>query len=124
MIFVFGSNLRGIHGAGAAAWAAKHKGAKYGVGVGRTGDSYALPTKGYRIEEMSLDAIQTSVDIFLSYAKDHPDLKFQVTQVGCGLAGHKSEDIAPMFKAAPSNCLFDMAWKPYLNENAQFWGTK
>lgn len=123
MIFVFGSNKSGIHGAGAALYARLHKGAKLHVGEGRTGESYALPTKGYKIEEISLDEIQTAVDNFLVYAMGHPELEFQVTQVGCGLGGYTPFEIAPMFEKAPENCLFDEAWKPILGDDHRYWGT-
>ena len=59
---------------------------------------------------------------FMQYAKDHPELKFQVTRIGCGLAGLKDSDIAPMFQDAPPNCRFDEAWKPYLKDK-EYWGT-
>lgn len=117
MVFVFGSNLAGIHGAGAALYAASYKGARYGVGVGRTGQSYAIPTKDSRIETLPLDKIQKFVDEFIAYAKERPTLMFQVTCIGCGLAGHKHEDIAPMFlkcnKADYPNIWFDNIWMHY-----------
>ena len=63
-----------------------------------------------------------SVEMFIEYAVANPDLEFQVTRIGCGLAGFLDEDMSPMFKHAPSNCLFDSAWKPWLS-NVKFWGT-
>lgn len=125
MIFVFGSNLAGIHGAGAAKYARLAKGAKYGVGIGRTGQSYAIPTKDAQIiKTLSLATIKAFVDDFLQYAKDNPQLQFQVTCIGCGLAGLKHEDIAPMFDDAPiENCWFDNLWYPYLHPSTKFWGT-
>lgn len=103
MIFVFGSNLAGRHGAGAAKFAREHHGAVYGVGHGRTGNSYALPTKNRNIETLSLGYIKDYVDTFIEYAKANPDLQFQLTAIGCGLAGYKPAQIAPMFVEAPSN---------------------
>ena len=103
MIFVFGSNLAGRHGAGAALWAMKNKGAVYGVGEGRTGESYALPTKDEQIRTLSLRRIGEYVGQFLDFAEQHPELEFQLTPIGCGLAGYSYEDIAPMFKDAPKN---------------------
>ena len=123
MIFVFGSNLSGIHGAGAARTAVNHFGAKFGVGEGLRGNSYALPTKGYQIEELPLTEIRIYVDRFVRFAREHPHLKFQVTRVGCGIGGKKDEDIAPMFYNAPDNCLFDKAWKRWLNPHSITWGT-
>ena len=123
MIFVFGSNLRGVHGAGAARFAYLHKGAMHGVGVGIRGKSYALPTKDVRINTLSLYDIEGFVDMFIEYAKCWPGVQFQVTRVGCGLAGYKDKDIAPMFVHAPANCFFDSAWEPWFGETKQYWGT-
>jgi hypothetical protein len=123
MIFVFGSNLSGIHGAGAARFAAVYKGAEFGVGEGPTGACYALPTKGKKIIFISLDEVNLHVQNFISYAREHSHQDFQVTQVGCGLGGFTKEDIAPLFEFAPLNCYFDTAWKKYLPEGSIFWGT-
>ncbi|MBL4860115.1 MAG: hypothetical protein JKX96_04420 [Acinetobacter sp.] len=123
MVFVFGSNLSGIHGAGAALYATKQRGAVLGVGEGMTGECYALPTKGIAIVFMSDDEIQTHVEKFLVFAYDHPELNFQVTQVGCGLAGGRPEIIAPMFMTCPTNCYFDTGWSIFLGPNHKFWGT-
>lgn len=110
-IFVFGSNLRGAHGAGAALFAKLNHGAQLGVGEGRTGQAYALPTKDYNIRTLPLEHISRYVDRFLLYASGHPDLHFRVTRVGCGLAGYKDADIAPMFKGAPTNCSLPDGWR-------------
>lgn len=123
MIFVFGSNLDGIHGAGAAAYAHKHRGAQWGVGEGPTGSCYALPTKGHKISYMTLNTIKLHVSKFIHYAVNHPEELFQVTQVGCGLGGWKAKNIAPLFLGASSNCLFDTAWREYLPPGAAYWGT-
>lgn len=110
-IFVFGSNLKGIHGAGAALYAKERWGAVQGVGEGRTGNSYALPTKHTPWRGMTLDEIRPGVERFLSYAKQNPELRFYVTRVGCGLAGYHETDIAPMFEHAPLNCLLPRGWR-------------
>lgn len=123
MVFVFGSNLSGIHGAGAARFAAVHKGAEYGVEEGPTGACYALPTKGYNITPITLDEVNVHVQNFIAYAREHDHQDFQVTQVGCGLGGFTKEEIAPLFEFAPSNCYFDTAWKPLMPEGTMFWGT-
>jgi hypothetical protein len=113
-IFVFGSNLSGIHGAGAARAAMDFYGAEWGVGIGRTGESYAIPTKSEGITRtLSLLEILPFVEDFVSYTQKNPDLKFWVTRVGCGLAGHYDGDIAPMFFGA-INCSFPEEWKEYL----------
>lgn len=103
VVFVFGSNLSGIHGAGAAREAHERWGAKLGFGIGRCGDSYAIPTKDLRIETMPLDKIRPYVRDFVEYARCHPQDSFLVTAIGCGLAGYKPRDIAPMFHGAPEN---------------------
>lgn len=121
-IFVFGSNLAGRHGAGAAKAARWEFGAVYGRGVGRTGNAYGIPTKDGRNgadlkdprQKLSLDAIRQHVDDFIAYATEHPELKFFVTRVGCGLAGHLDEEIGPLFAAAPGNCSLPSDWKPYI----------
>lgn len=103
MIFVFGSNLAGIHGAGAARCAHKEHGAMFGVGEGLTGNSYALPTCDHNVRPLPLAAIAKHVTLFLDYARQNPHLSFQVTRVGCGLAGYDDSQIAPLFLCAPDN---------------------
>lgn len=122
MIFVFGSNLSGIHGAGAAKFAQLNRGAEWGVGEGLTGNAYALPTVGEHISPMTLETAKPHVERFIQFAKDHPEMQFQVTRVGCGLAGFTDAEMAPLFTQAPKNCLFDSAWKQFIPD-AQFWGT-
>lgn len=125
MIFVFGSNKAGVHGAGAALVAFKQHGAKWGIGEGIVGNSYALPTKGWHIEELPLEEIRYAINRFIDIAEYWAlrGAEFQVTRVGCGLGGHKDHDIAPLFKSAPDNCLFDKYWKPWLGESKRYWGT-
>ncbi len=94
-IFVFGSNIHGMHGGGAAYIANKKFGAEWGVGEGLTGQCYALPTM-----EGGVDYIAGKVQNFLSCAKAHPELKFYVTPVACGIAGFTPEEIAPLFRDA------------------------
>jgi hypothetical protein len=109
-IFVFGSNLAGRHGKGAAHYAWSNYQAKMGVGVGRTGNAYAIPTKDKRIITLPLMLIKPYVDDFLLYARTNPSLEFYVTRVGCGLAGYKDEDMAPMFSSAPENVILPEEW--------------
>lgn len=104
-IFVFGSNLAGRHGAGAALFARKHHGATYGQGEGMQGHSYAIPTKDHALQPLPLSIIESGVARFLRFASASPEFTFQVTAIGCGLAGYKPEDIAPMFQDAPGNCI-------------------
>ncbi len=91
-VFVFGSNLKGHHRGGAANVALKHFGAKWGIGRGLSGQSYAIPTSCIPLEE-----IKVYVDEFLQFAHDHADLLFYVTKIGCGNAGYTVDDIAPLF---------------------------
>jgi hypothetical protein len=99
-IFVFGSNLAGRHGAGAAKYAYDNHGAIYGIGVGLQGDSYGIPTKDQQIETLPLDTIRLYVNQFIEFARHKPDLLFNVTAIGCGLAGYNPLQIAPMFSSA------------------------
>ncbi len=115
-VFVFGSNTAGIHGAGAAKFAYNTKGARYGQGYGHVGDSWAIPTKDDEIESLPLDLISAFVAGFLAYATVKRRIPFYVTRIGCGRAGYKDKDIAPMFVGAPVNCMFDEAWRPYLGD--------
>lgn len=99
-IFVFGSNLAGRHGAGAAKFALDNHGAIYGQGIGMQGNSYGIPTKDHDIKTLPLDKIRVFVNHFIEYAKHHPHMTFNVTAVGCGLAGYTPIQIAPMFSSA------------------------
>lgn len=123
MIFVFGSNRAGIHGAGAAQYARLYKGAQWGVGEGHTGDTYAIPTRDDLIGTLPIGEITKHVDTFIQYAKDHLELDFQVTMIGCGYAGYTSEQIAPLFADMPTdNCYIDSGWQEFL-PNHPVWGS-
>lgn len=110
-IFVFGSNLAGRHGKGAALDACKKYGAVYGVGVGLTGGSYAIPTKGFKLEVLPLEVITTYVEQFKKFAAENPQYTFKVTRIGCGLAGYTDIQIAPIFKDSPANCTLPEGWR-------------
>lgn len=123
MIFVFGSNESGIHGAGAARFA-KSLGAVHRVGFGIQGETFAIPTKDWMLYPLELNDIHHYVKAFIRFARINLDSNFKVTRIGCGLAGYKDEDIAPMFLSAPDNCHFDKAWEPYLvGKPRNYWGT-
>lgn len=94
-IFVFGSNLQGMHGGGAARVAHEKFGAVWGEGIGLQGQSYAIPTM-----HGGVDAIAPYVNDFIAFAKEHPELKFLVTEIGCGIAGFRISEMAPLFKEA------------------------
>lgn len=116
-VFVFGSNLAGIHGAGAAKVAAQMFGAQYGDGRGWMKDfrSYAIPTKGVMLGVLPLHIINESIENFIRMTNDDFVLNngYFVTRIGCGFAGYKDEEIAPLFRGA-RNCSFAEEWRPYL----------
>ena len=103
-IFVFGSNLQGIHAGGAAFMARMHFGAEMGKGVGIQGQSYAIPTM-----QGGVETIKPYVDEFIGFANNHKELNFLVTRIGCGIAGFEPEDIAPLFKKAKN---MENVWLP------------
>ena len=94
-VFVFGSNLAGMHGGGAAYVAFRQFGAVMGCGVGLRGQSYAIPTMQGEVE-----TIEPYVTEFIAFAKAHPELFFYVTRIGCGIAGFRDKEIAPLFADA------------------------
>ena len=94
-IFVFGSNLAGAHGGGAAWLAYRRFGAVWGEGVGLHGRTYAIPTM-----QGGVDTVKPYVDDFILFSKEHKELTFLVTRIGCGIAGFRNEEIAPLFKDA------------------------
>ena len=94
-IFVFGSNLQGMHGGGAARIAYEKFGAIWGQGVGLQGQSYGIPTM-----HGGVDAIKPYVDEFIKFAKSHPEMTFLVTRIGCGIAGFRDEEMATLFENA------------------------
>lgn len=99
-IFVFGSNLSGRHGAGAAKLALQW-GAIYGQFEGLQGNTYAIPTVNASISnKLSIKEIKLYINNFIQFAKNNSNLIFYVTEIGCGLAGWSPNDIAPLFKEA------------------------
>jgi hypothetical protein len=106
-IFVFGSNLKGMHGGGAAYLAYRQFGAVMGQGVGLQGQSYAIPTM-----QGGVETIKPYVDDFITFARDHQDLTFLVTRIGCGIAGFTDEQIAPLFEEAKgvNNIVLPKGW--------------
>ena len=101
-VFVFGSNLAGRHGKGAALHAKQYYGAVYGQGVGAQGSSYAIPTKDHNLKTLPLREIEVHVHNFLNFAIEHPEFTFRVTPIGCSSvdeqrAGYKPEQILPLF---------------------------
>ena len=113
-IFVFGSNLAGRHGKGAADYAYKNKGARYGQGIGIQGSSYAIPTKDHWLKPIPLWRIEEFVKDFLHYTVQAHDKEFYLTRIGCGLAGYKDEQIAPMFEGYYPNIVFPNDWMKWI----------
>ncbi len=111
LIFVFGSNLAGRHGAGAAKHARLYYGAEYGVGKGLQGNAYALPTKDEKLASLSLERIAGYAREFIEFARQHPELDFKLTRVGCGLAGYTDDQIGPMFQGVPENVQVPEEWR-------------
>lgn len=115
-IFVFGSNLAGVHGGGAARHAYVTQCARWGLGFGPSGNAYAIPTKDRSILTMPIEEIAPYINDFLEYARSNSLTEFFVTRIGCGLAGYSDSDIAPLFRGAPDNCSFAKQWIPYLED--------
>jgi hypothetical protein len=115
-IFVFGSNLAGRHGKGAARDAILHHGAVWGVGIGRRGNSYAIPTKNEQLYPLPLGRVKYFVKLFLRYARRHPELTFDVTPIGTGYAGFSVSEIAPLFndKLLRANVRLPVEFLPYI----------
>ena len=112
-IFVFGSNQSGRHGKGAAKTALGW-GAVYGQAEGLQGKTYAIPSKDKSIRRtLLIDEIKPYVDRFIEFAKQHPKMTFLVTEIGCGLAGLKPKQVAPLFTEAKN---VDNIWLP-----SRFW---
>jgi len=106
-IFVFGSNLQGMHAGGAAYVAHRNFGAIWGQGVGLQGQSYGIPTM-----QGGVETVRPYVNEFIQFAKDHPELTFLVTRIGCGIAGFTDAEMAPLFEKAHSmeNIILPEGW--------------
>src|SRR4051812_20154916 len=114
-VFVFGSNLAGIHKRGSAFDARFVWRAPMGEGIGRVSQrAYALPTKDGNLESLRLKKIAAHVEVFLDYAAHHLSETFVVTRIGCGYAGYVDEVIAPMFEGYPHNCDMPESWTKLL----------
>lgn len=111
-IFVFGSNLAGRHGKGAAKYAKDRYGAVDGIGTGPTGRAYALPTKDVHLRPLPIQTIDIHVNVFCDYARNHPDYLFLLTPVGTGLAGHPKRAIWGLLikHRIPENVALTSSW--------------
>jgi hypothetical protein len=117
-VFVVGSNLAGRHGKGAALWARQHRGALYGQPAGAQGNSYAIPTKDANLRTLPVRTISVYVGGFLAYARNRPTTQFQLTPIGCGLAGYSPDEIAPLFRGAPANVIIPPEFAAVLGDGA------
>ena len=124
-IFVFGSNMAGRHGLGAALTAMQLFGARYGVGRGLQGSSYALPTKDFEVNTLSLDEIEEEIRTFLIFANQRTDLTFLVSKVGCGLAGYNANQVAKLFAnyVIPDNVILPLEFVNIINTCHNEWLT-
>ena len=110
-IFVFGSNVLGLHGGGAARAAHEKYGATWGLREGPMGRSYAIPTVGQIGHSLPITAIRSHVWRFVQYAIEYPEKTFVLTRIGCGLAGYADSEIAPLFAKAPANVIKPTEWE-------------
>jgi len=110
-VFVFGSNLAGFHGAGAAKTALVKFGAHYGKGEGLQGQSYAFPTLGFSLNKLKQNRLEISVDNLYKCCRDNPNKNFLLTKVGCGLAGFTEDYMKSLFiQPRPVNLIFPQGW--------------
>jgi hypothetical protein len=115
-VFVFGSNMAGRHGKGAALDARRLYGAVTGRAEGLMGRSYAIPTKDYSLNRLPLTLVRQHVKRFLDFADRFEAFSYAVTRIGCGLAENTDEDIAPMFAGAPINVFLPRGWDTLIAE--------
>lgn len=115
-VFVFGSDMIGQHADGAAKTAVAHFGALNGVGRGWSGQSYAIPTMNEHFQQMPLSQIQHYIDDFKIYTKNHPKIQYFITSLGCGIAGYKIEEIAPMFRGISHNVIFPQSFRAFVEK--------
>lgn len=121
-IFVFDTNEAGMHITSVAHEAYETKKARWGMSYGHYGTSFAIPTRDIDMKPLSYPTIKAYVNGFLAYARGHKKMTFHIAQIGCDL--YNEEHMAALFVEAPFNCLFDEAWKDYLPEDKEYWGTK
>lgn len=114
-VFVFGANLAGRHGKGAAKQALQF-GAKYGH-IGRSGQSYGIPTKDEKLNALSIKEISQHLGMFFLHACNRPHTKFLVTEIGCGLAGYQPKDIAYIFRETPDNIYIPQSFLDILHDS-------
>ena len=111
---VYGTNKKGVHDVGWALIAATKFGARHGVAEGFIGMSYGIPTKGFKMEPLSIDEIKPSIAKFIEFAASRPERQFHVTRIGVMPSGLSDSQVAPLFRGASSHCSFPEEWKSYL----------
>lgn len=109
-IFVFGSNMAGNHAGGAALYAKEHFEAVEGMGEGITGQCYALPTLGKKLDQRNDEQLTMSIRKLWKFARENPDKVFLLTKVGCGIAGYEEEYMALKFRKCPHNIIKPRGW--------------
>lgn len=117
-VFVFGSNLRGLHAGGAAAFARKHYGAEDGASLGYTGECFAIPTMDRNFTPLPLEVIRGHVRTFLCEAAGNPSSVFYLTPIACGIAGYRPDEIAPLFANTPANVILPAEFTAILSAEA------
>lgn len=110
-IYCFASNLAGRHGKGSALIAKDRWGARYGVGYGMMGQSFAIPTKNEKIQTLPLETVRKNINLFLNFAAKNEQYCFLTVKIGCGLAGFSEDQIKPLFQNRPSNVLVPFGWR-------------
>lgn len=118
-VFVFGSDLNGQHSTGAAHIAVQHFGALVGIAKGWSGQSFAIPVLGKDLMPLSILHITKYMNDFKIYSKNHPNICYFITALGCGSAGHHVKDIAPLFKGISNNVILPHSFLPYIEDNVQ-----
>ncbi|MBB3773005.1 hypothetical protein FHS55_003630 [Angulomicrobium tetraedrale] len=113
-VFVFGSNLSGIHASGAARWAYENRDAEWGAAFGLTGTSFAIPVMDWDIQRLPLKEIRKYVRRFLTFVAARPDLTFELTPIGCAPGGYTPAEIAPLFRDAPANIVLPEEFRTIL----------
>ena len=117
IIWVFGSNMKGYHGAGAALIAKQKFGAPDGLFMGQCSRSYAIATEDSNLKPLQMKAIVPQIEKFVEHTINNPGFNFFVTRVGCGYAGYTDDQIGPLFAKCGGNCSLAEQWRQYRKPN-------
>jgi hypothetical protein len=120
-VFVFGSNEAGRHGKGAAKFAVEHYGAKYGIGEGMEGMSYALPTKDANLNPVTMERLEHAICTFIDFADGNSKYRFLLTPIGTGLAGFSKRDVWALLQkyGLPDNVVLTSSWVGSMKRGSQ-----